>query len=184
MQKSKLCLAILAVIIATAALAYSAPMTLAQSPTGHYNPQTQFPVGTQFTFTSFNGVAGQVVGYNNTSEKPIITGYDASATITVQVDHLTPDGGIHWTVLGGSFVINGETYTITAGDGHMGPYDRVATGMDGTAMATNGASYHWHLAGLTGIYNGGTVIASLNGRLATVQNGAITTYGLNFLCTA
>ena len=184
MQKSKLSLAILAVITAIAALAYSAPMILAQTASvGHYNPQTQFPVGTQFTFTSFNGVAGQVVGYNDTSEKPIISGYDASAVITVQIDRLTTDGGIHWTVLGGSFVINGETYTITGGDGHMGPFDRVSAGMDGTATGPDGASYHWHLAGLSGMYNGSTVIVSLNGRIATTQNGATTAYGLSFLCT-
>jgi len=185
MQRVKVSLAILAVITTVVALAFSAPTILAQTPsTGQYNPQTQFPVGTQFTFTSFNGVAGQIVGYNTTTEKPIITGYDASAVITVQVDRLTKDGGIHWNVLSGSFTVNGQTYTITGGDGHMGPFDRVASGMDGTATGPNGATYHWHLAGPTGIYNGNIVIASLNGRLATVQNGAITAYGLNFLCTA
>jgi hypothetical protein len=67
-----------------------------------------------------NGVAGQVVGYNNTTEKPILTAYSASAVITVQVDKLTLDGGIHWNVLSGSFVINGQSYTITGGEGHMG----------------------------------------------------------------
>jgi hypothetical protein len=160
-------------------------MILAQTaPVGHYDPQSQFPVGTQLTFTSFNGVAGQVVGYNNTTEKTILNAYNASAVITVQVDKLTPDGGIHWNVLSGSFVINGQSYTITGGDGHMGPYDRVASGMDGTATGPNGAPYHWHLTGLSGTYNGSTVIVSLTGRIASVQNGAITTYGLSFLCTA
>jgi hypothetical protein len=160
-------------------------MILAQAtPVGHYDPQSQFPVGTQLTFTSFNGVAGQVVGYNNTTQKPILTAYNASAVITVQVDKLTPDGGIHWNVLSGSFVINGQSYTITGGDGHMGPYDRVASGMDGTATGPNGASYHWHLTGLSGTYDGSTVIISLTGRIASVQNGAITAYGLSFLCTA
>jgi hypothetical protein len=185
MQRSKISLAIITAIAVTAALAFSTPMIFAQTPpAGHYDPQTQFPVGTQFTFTSFNGLAGQVVGYNNTTEKPVIAGYNASAVITVQVDKLTPDGGIHWNVLSGSFVINGETYTITGGDGHMGPYDRVATGMDGTATGLDGTAYHWHLAGLSGTYNGSTVIVSLNGRIATIQNGAITAYGLSFLCTA
>ena len=185
MQRSKVSLAIIAAITATAALALSTPMILAQtSPPGHYDPQTQFPVGTQFTFTSFNGLAGQVVGYNTTREKPVIAGYAASAVITVQVDKLTPDGGVHWNVLSGSFIINGETYTITGGDGHMGPYDRVASGMDGTATGPNGTAYHWHLAGLSGTYNGNTLIVSLTGRIATVQNGAITAYGLSFLCTA
>ena len=160
-------------------------MILAQTaPVGHYDPQSQFPVGTQLTFTSFNGVAGQVVGYNNTTEKPILTAYNASAVITVQVDKLTPDRGIHWNVLSGSFVINGQSYTITGGDGHMGPYDRVASGMDGTATGPNGASYHWHLTGLSGTYDESTVIVSLTGRIASVQNGAITAYGLSFLCTA
>ncbi len=185
MQKTKLSIAIVAIITATVALAFTAPMILAQTPSGgHYNPQTQFPVGTEFTFTSFNGVAGQVVGYNDTAKKPIIAGYDASAVITVQVDKLTRDGGIHWKILSGSFVINGQTYTITSGAGHMGSFDRVASGMDGIATGPTGTSYHWHLAGLSGMYNGSTVIATLNGRLATVQNGAITAYTLNFLCTA
>ena len=185
MQRTKVSLVIIAVITATVALAFSSPTIHAQTtPAGHYDPQTQFPVGTKFTFTSFNGVAGQIVGYNSTTEKPIIADYDASAVITVQVDRLTRDGGIHWKVLGGSFVINGETYTITDGEGHMGPYDRVASGMDGTATGPSGRSYHWHLAGLSGIYSGSTVIVSLNGRLASVQNGAITAYDLNLLCTA
>jgi hypothetical protein len=181
----KISLGIIAILTAAVALAFSAPMILAQTPSaGHYNPQTQFPIGTQFTFTSFNGVAGQVIDYNTTTERPILAGYPASAVITVQVDKFTLDGGIHWKVLGGSFVINGETYTITGGDGHMGMYDRVASGMDGTATGSNGEVYHWHLAGLSGIYNGSMVIASLNGRIATVQNGAITAYALNLLCTA
>jgi len=184
MQKTKVSLALIAAITATIAIAISAPMILAQTPNaGQYNPQTKFPVGTQFTFTSFNGVAGQIVGFNNTTEKPVLSGYDASAVIAVQVDKLTRDGGIHWKVLDGSFVINGETYTITGGGGHMGPFDRVASGMDGTATGPNGTGYHWHLAGLSGIYNGGTVIVSLSGRLSTVQNGAITAYDLNFLCS-
>ena len=185
MQKSKVTLGVIAAIVAIFALASSAPTILAQSASaGQYNPQTQFPVGTQFTFTSFNGVAGQVTGYDTTTEKQVITGYSASAIIYVQVDKLTRDGGVRWNVLGGSFAINGQTYTITSGDGHMGPFDRVASGMDGTATGPDNASYHWHLAGLTGIYNGNTVIVSLNGRMATVQNGATTAYGLSFLCTA
>jgi hypothetical protein len=178
-------LAILAAITVAIALTFSTPTILAQTaPSGHYDPQAQFPVGTRFAFTSFNGVAGQITGYNNTIEKPVITGYDASAVITVEVNNLTRDGGIHWNILGGSFIIDGETYTITGGSGHMGPYDRVARGMDGTAIGPNGADYHWHLSGLSGIQDGSTVIASLNGRLATVQNGAITAYALNFLCAA
>jgi hypothetical protein len=181
----KISLGIIAILTTAVALAFSAPMILAQTaPAGHYDPQTQFPVGTQFTFTSFNGVAGQVVDYNTTTEKPILAGYPASAIITVQVDRLTLDGGIHWKVLSGSFVINGETYTITGGDGHMGMFDRVASGMDGTATGPNGDTYHWHLAGLTGIYNGSTIISSLNGKIATVQNGTTTAYGLELLCTA
>jgi hypothetical protein len=185
MRKSNVTLAAIVTIVATVALAFSTPMILAQTgSTSQYNPQTQFPVGTQFSFTSFNGVAGQVVGFNSTTEKRVLAGYAASAIINVQVDKMTRDGGVHWNVLGGSFVINGQTYTITGGDGHMGPFDRVASGMDGTAMGPDNANYHWHLAGLTGIYNGNTMIVSLNGRIATVQNGATTAYALNFLCTA
>ncbi len=184
-QKSKVSITVIVAITVTVALAFSTPMIIAQtSPRGQYNPQTQYPVGTQFTFTSFNGVAGQITGYNNTTEKPVITGYNASLVITVQVGRLTRDGGIHWKVLGGSFVINGQSYTITSGEGHMGPYDRVASGMDGNANGPNGTTYHWHLAGLSGIYNGSLVIVSLTGRLVSVQNGAITAYALNFLCTA
>ena len=185
MQKVKVSFAMLVVITTAVALAISTPTILAQTPpAGQYNPQTQFPVGTQFTFTSFNGVAGQITGYNSTTGKPIITGYDASAVITVQVDRLTSNGGIHWNVLSGSFTINGQTYTITGGDGRIGPFDRATSGMDGTATGPNGATYHWHLAGPTGIYNGNIVIGSLNGRLAIVQNGAITAYDLSLLCTA
>ena len=184
MQKTtKISLGIIAMLIGIVGLAVSSPAILAQTTSGSYDPQKQFPVGTQFTFTSFNGVAGQVVGFNTTKEKPILDGYQASAVITAQVDRLTPDGGIHWKVLGGSFVINDQTYTITSGDGHMGKFDRVASGMDGLATGPNGEEFHWHLDGLSGIYNGSTVIVELNGSIATVQNGAITAFRLNLLCT-
>jgi len=180
---TKLSLAAIALVTAIVGLAVSAPAIFAQSSGGQYNPQTQFPVGTRLTFTSFNGLAGQVVGFNTTTERNIIGGFPASAVINAQVDQLTSNDGIHWTVTGGSFVINGQTYTITGGDGHMGMFDRVSSGMDGYASGPNGQTYHWHLAGLSGILNGNGVIVSLTGRLATVQNGAITAYGLEFLCT-
>lgn len=182
-ERTKISLAAIVIITAIIGLCVSVPAIFAQSAGGQYNPQTQFPVGTQLTFTSFNGLSGQVVGFNTTTERNILAAYTASTTITAQVDKLTPNGGIHWTVTGGSFVINGQTYTITGGDGHMGIYDRVSSGMDGYATGPNGETYHWHLAGLSGIQSGNSVIVSLSGRLATVQNGAITTYYLEFLCS-
>ena len=184
MQKTtKISLGIIAMLIGIVGLVVSTPAILAQTSSGNYDPQKQFPVGTQFTFTSFNGVADEVVGFNATKEKPILAGYQASAVITAQVDRLTPDGGIHWKVLSGSFVINDQTYTITSGDGHMGKLDRIATGMDGFATGPNGETFYWHLEGLSGIYNGTTIIVGLNGSIATAQNGAITAFRLNLLCT-
>jgi hypothetical protein len=182
-ERIKISLAAIVMITAIIGLAVSVPAIFAQSTGGQYDPQTQFPVGTQLTFASFNGLSGQVVGFNTTTERNILAAYPASTTIKAQVDKLTIDGGIHWTVTGGSFVINGQTYTITGGDGHMGAYDRVSSGMDGYATGPNGQTYHWHLAGLSGIQSGNSVIVNLSGRLATVQNGAITAYYLGFLCS-
>jgi hypothetical protein len=184
MQKTtKISFVIIAMLIGMVGLAVASPALFAQTSSGSYDPQKQFPVGMQFTFTSFNGAATQVVGFNVTEEKPILTSYQANAVITVKVDRLTPDGGVHWKVLGGSFLINGQTYTITSGDGHMGKFDRVTSGMDGLATGPNGQTFYWHLEGLSGVYNGTAIIVGLDGSIATVQNGATTEYRLDFLCT-
>jgi hypothetical protein len=63
-------------------------------------------------------------------------------------------------------------------------FDRVSSGMNGCAAGPNGQTRDWHVAGLSGILNGNGVIVNLTGRLATVQNGAITAYDLEVLLVA
>jgi hypothetical protein len=177
MQKSKLSIGALAAAIVLIALTFSSPMAFADGSSGKFNPQTQFPVGTTITFSSLNGVALQRVSFT----KPRFAQYDAAASITVEVDQLTKDGGIHWKVTGGTFTINGQTYTITEGEGHMNSLDMIASGMDGQATGPDGTAYQWRLNGLAVLYNG-VVLVGLRGGIGTIEsNGAFVGYRLGYM---
>jgi hypothetical protein len=178
MQKStKISIGAIVAVMVIVALALSQPFVLAE-PAGRFDPQKQFPVGTTITFTSLNGVALQ-----KTDSKPKYVQYDAAASITVNVESLTKDGGVRWKVLSGTFSINGQTYTITGGDGHMNAFDEIASGMDGQATGPDGATYHWRLHGFAALYNG-LVIVGLQGGIGTIQNNhAVLGYRLGFIAT-
>ena len=180
MQKSiKISIGAIVTVMVIVALALSQPLAFAGPPSGRFNPQTQFPVGTTITFKSLNGVAVQKVSFT----KPRYTQYDAAATITVKVEKLTEDGGIRWKVLSGTFTINGQTYTVTDGDGHMNAHDEIASGMDGQVTGPDGASYHWRLNGFATLYNG-AVLVGLRGGIGTLQsNHALLGYHLGFMAT-
>ena len=161
------------------ALALSQPFAFADAGSGRFNPQTQFPVGTTITFTSLNGMAVQRVDFTKHGYEH----YDASFAITVKVTDLTRDGGVRWEVLSGTFTINGQTYTVTGGDGHMNSFDAIASGMDGDATGPAGSTYHWRLGGLAALYNG-VVIVGLRGGIGTIgSNGAHLGYHLGFMAT-
>jgi len=178
MQKSteiSVC-AILAVMV-IAGFALSQPAAFAVGGSGAFNPQTQFPIGSTITFTSLNGAAAVQDNFT----KPRFTQFSASLAITAQVLNFTKDGGIRWKVLSGTFTINGQTYTVTGGDGHMNAFDEIASGMDGQATGPDGATYLWHLNGLTTLYNG-VVVIGLRGAIGTIEsNHAILRYQLAFM---
>jgi len=180
MQTStKISASVVAAAIIITALVLSQPTAFAAGSSGSFNPQTQFPVGTTITFTSVNGVAAVQDNFT----KPRFTQSSSSFTITAQVENLTKDGGIRWKILSGAFTINGQTYSVTNGDGHMNAFDEVASGMDGEAIGPDGATYHWHLDGLATLYNG-VVIVGFKGGLATIEgNNAILRYGLAYMAT-
>jgi hypothetical protein len=169
----------IAAAIAIAALVLSQPAAFAAGSSGSFNPQTQFPVGSTIAFTSMNGV----VAAQSSFTKPRFTQSSSSFTITAQVENLTKDGGIRWKVLSGSFTINGQTYSVTNGDGHMNAFDEIASGMDGEAVGPDGATYHWRLNGLATLYNG-VVIVGFRGGLATIEsNNAILRYDVAYMAT-
>ena len=170
-------ISVCAIVAAIVIVALSQPFALAVGSSGSFNPQTQFPIGSTITFTSLNGAAAVQDNFT----RPKFTQYAASFTITAQVLNFTKDGGIRWKVLSGTFTINGQTYTVTSGDGHMNAFDEIASGMDGQATRPDGSIYLWHLTGMTSLYNG-VVVAGLRGGIATIEsNHAILRYGLAFV---
>lgn len=170
------------VIVATMVIAgvvLSRPPAFGAGNSGSFNPQKQFPIGTHLTFTSINGIAALQSGFT----KPRLTQYPASFTITAQVVNFTKDGGVGWKVLSGTFTINGQTYTVINGDGHMNGFDEIASGMDGEATGPDGATYHWRLNGLASLYNG-AVIVGFRGGIGTIEsNNALLRYHLAFMGT-
>lgn len=183
-----------------AAATGSSSMTAsAQSTSGYFNPQTQFPIGSTVTVTSVYGLGGVGMPFfnpgvrgnwtkgnqshswaqNNQSRTRIWnqTGrtqpsFSASLTLTAQVTNDTANGGITWTIKSGSIIENGTTLTITRGEGGISKADRILVG--GNVTDSNGHTYRWRLEGLAAIYNG-TVIASLNGGSSYNPNPATPT---------
>ncbi|MDG7008485.1 MAG: hypothetical protein JRN06_09640 [Nitrososphaerota archaeon] len=87
----------------------------------------QLSTGQTVTLTS---VAG---GYWEVGDREV--NGTASGTITLQVTGALA-GGYSLSVTGGSFVINGTTYTVSSGSAELGPYGirMVGQGQSGTAQ--------------------------------------------------
>jgi hypothetical protein len=177
-------------LLALAGLLATTPLTSAQTASGSFNPQTQFPIGSTVTVKSVYGLGGGMPFFktgmndgmngnrtkgnqshswaqNNQSRTrnwnqtgPPPPSFNASLTLTAQVTNDTANGGIMWTIKSGSIIENGPTLTITSGNGGIGKLDRILMG--GNLTDSSGHSYRWALGGLAVMYNG-TVIASLNG---------------------
>jgi len=113
--------------------------------------------------TSRNGLVNQE--WNLTYLRNIPTA-NSSITISVQVVNDTQDGGILWTVQGGSIAYNGTTLTVTSGRGGIGKLGRVLT--IGNATDSNGNTFRWSLEGLTTLYEG-SVVVSLAGSVAELN---------------
>jgi len=63
----------------------------------------------------------------------------------------------------------------------MNAFDEIASGMDGQATGPDGATYQWHLNGLTTLYNG-VVVIGLKEALGRIEsNNAILRYQLAFM---
>ena len=159
-------------LLALAGLLATTPLASAQSTSGSFNPQTQFPIGSTVSITSVYGLGGGMPFFNqsmNQASKPPSSfnqagapppSFSASLTLTVQVTNDTANGNIIWTIKSGSIIENGTTLTITSGKGGIGKLDRILMG--GNVTDSNGNTYRWVLTGLAAMYNG-TIIASLNG---------------------
>jgi hypothetical protein len=193
-KTSMACLALIVVAVTVAGLVATTPLVPAQSVSGSFNPQTQFPAGSSLLITSIYGIAtippaiqtrtpiptqgnhtfwhynhtqGQRP-WNQTLGQLQPTTYNASLTIDAQV---TGDAGngVQWTVQGGSIVFNATTYTITSGNGTISGMDRLM--MFGNATDPNGNTVKWSLQGLAAMYNA-TVIVSLDGGTLGEMNTA------------
>jgi hypothetical protein len=163
----------------------------AQSSSGQLNPQTQFPVNTKLQITSVYGLettplfAGSNFGNRNNGQNGNhnqspryanqqwnltylrnIPTANSSITIDAQVTNDTLDGGVLWTVQGGSIAYNGTTLTVSNGKGGIGKLDRIL--MIGNATDSNGNTLRWTLEGLATLY-GGSVIVSLTGTVAQIN---------------
>lgn len=98
---------------------------------------------------------------------------NSSITINAEVTNDTQDGGILWTVQGGSIDYNETTLTVTSGVGEIGKLDRVV--MVGNATDSNGNTLRWSLEGLATLYSG-TVIVSLTGTIAQTNQSSTWTW--------
>jgi hypothetical protein len=98
---------------------------------------------------------------------------NSSITINAEVTNDTQDGGILWTVQGGSIDYNETTLTVTGGVGGIGKLDRVV--MVGNATDSNGNTLRWSLEGLATLYSG-TVIVSLTGTIAQTNQSSTWTW--------
>jgi hypothetical protein len=111
---------------------------------------------------------------------PPDTTYSTSITIGAQVVNDTANGGIQWTIQSGSIIVNGNTFTITGGEGRISSLGRLVIG--GTATDSSGNTLRWQLQGLAAMYNG-AVIADLSGGSFTTANNALEHANLTYLAT-
>jgi len=124
--------AVLAILLAYPAMAMSAaptganPTQLLQNLNRAVPEKISYSAGQTITLTS---VAG---GYHEVGN-PSVNG-TASGTLTLQVTGVFARG-YSLTITGGSFDINGTTYTVSGGSAEMGPYGyhMVGQGQAGTA---------------------------------------------------
>jgi hypothetical protein len=209
-KTSMVYLAVIVVAVTVTGLAATTPLAPAQSVSGSFDPQTQFPAGSSLQITSIYGVAAILSAIQNTTSIPAQgnhtfwhynqthgqtpwnqtlgqlqpTTYNASVTIDAQVTS-EAGNGVQWSVENGSIVFNGATYTITSGNGTMSGMDQLM--MYGNATDPNGNTVMWNLQGLAAMYNG-TVIVSLNGGtfngINTPTSRRIGFGGVNLTCIA
>jgi len=125
--------AVLAILLAYPAMAMTASaqtganaQQLLQNPNRAVPEKISYSVGQTITLTS-------IAGGDHEVGNPSVNG-TASGTLTLQVTGVFARG-YSLSITGGSFDINGTTYTISGGSAEMGPYGyhMVGQGQAGTA---------------------------------------------------
>jgi len=188
---------VLLIIVAFAGIFSSTPAS-AQTSSGQFNPQTQLTVGAKLQITSIYGLEsilpaglnfgnrlsrgnGQYGFRNQTSRNGIMNQQwnltylqntptaNSSIIIKIQVTNDTQDGGVIWSVQGGSIAYNGTTLEVNSGKGGIGRLNRVL--MVGNATDSEGNTVRWSLEGVATLYNG-AMIASLTGNVSVLNQNA------------
>jgi hypothetical protein len=189
-MRSKHGLALVVVVIAFVGITLSTSVVSAQSTSGSFNPQTQFPTGSKITIRSVYGIAtprpqggfqgGSGYTHNWNQSQQNSPSYNASITIDLQVTSETSNGGLQFTVQGGVMVVNGSIIAISSGSGQISSSDRIF--MQGTATSTDSQSINWHMNGLAALLNG-AVIAELGGNTSIIVNGAPANVIVTYIAT-
>jgi len=179
-------MALVVVVIALLGITFSGFVVSAQSASGSFNPQTQFPVGSKITLRSVYGIAsprpqgGSGYTHNWNQSQQNLPTYNASITIDLQVTSETGNGGLTFTVQGGVMVVNGSTTGISGGNGQISNVDRIF--IEGTATNTSSQSINWHMTGLAALLNG-AVVAELTGNTSTTLNGTPANIIITYIAT-
>jgi hypothetical protein len=175
-------------MIAFMGITTSAARVSAQSATGHFNPQTQFQVGSRITIRSVYGIAAlRLRNQTGTTQPPHwnqtqhnLPAYNTSITIDGQVTGETGNGGVQFTIQGGVIVINTSTIVISSGKGEVSSIDRIM--MQGTAASADGQSFNWHMDWLAAVFNG-ALISELTGNVPITLNGAPANLIVTYIAT-
>jgi hypothetical protein len=198
---SMACLAVIVVALTVAGLVARTPLVPAQSVSGSFNPQTQFPVGSSVVITSIYGIATVPPAIQTTS--PIPTQGNHTFWHYNQTHGQRPSNGNprNWnqtlgqlqpTTYNASITIDAQVtseagnsvqWTVQGGSILFNETmytitsgNGTMTGMDrlmmyGNATDPNGNTVNWNLQGLAAMYND-TVIVSLNGGTFSEMNAS------------
>ena len=191
-KTSMACLAAIVVAVTVAGLVATTPFAPAQSVSGSFNPQTQFPAGSSLQITSIYGIATIPPAIQTTT--PIPTQGNHTFWHYNQTQGQRPSNGNHrnWNQTAGQLQLTTYSASITidaqvtsdAGNSVQwtvqggsivfnGATYTITSGngtissmdrlmMSGNATDPSGNTVKWNLQGLAAMYND-TVIASLNG---------------------
>jgi len=170
---------LLIMVVTLSGFTVSVTAVSAQSASGSFNPQNQFPVGSKIAIRSVYAIAttrpqgsfqdGSGHSHNWTQNQQNSPTYDASMTVDLRVTGESSNGGVQFTVLGGVMIVDGSTIGISEGSGQVSNVDRIF--MQGTATSADSQSINWHMNGLAALLNG-AVVAEVSGNTLISVNGA------------
>lgn len=190
-------------LLALAGLLATTPLTSAQSTSGSFNPQTQFPIGSTVTVTSVYGLGGGGMPFFNPGMKGGMKGNWTKGNQSHSWAQNNQSRTRNWNQTGApppsftaSLTLTAQVTNDTANGGIMwtiksgsiienGTTLTITSGkggigkldriqMGGNVTDSNAHTYRWTLEGLAAMYNG-TVIASLNGSSSYNPNPATPT---------